>query len=115
MFWGVGMLVLLMLIRHTFERGHNRVWDLFLNRASRDGIELFHRVLKKRESKKSSKKDTKPCAQVAFACECILPSNAVVFAFCRVHVVHVVRFVTRVGQDVDVGQSVCVAKSLEDV
>jgi hypothetical protein len=37
------------------------------------------------------------------------------FSLCRVHVVYIIRFVTRGGQDVDVGQSVCVSKSLDDV
>jgi hypothetical protein len=49
------------------------------------------------------------------SCKCSSPPNVVVFAFCDVHVVRIVRFVTQVDQEVDVGKSVCVLKSLEDV
>lgn len=36
------------------------------------------------------------------------------FRFCHVRVIHIVRVLTRVGQDVGVGRSIRASKSLED-
>jgi hypothetical protein len=70
---------------------------------------------KKKEWKQASKRKQNHALKSPSSCKFSSPPNAIVFAFCRFRVVYIIHFVTQVDQEVDVGKSVCVLKSLEDV